>query len=206
MLCALLIAWGFMITVPAQDYMRRTLMAMPDSIMPLINHSMMGELVEFAARGGAAEVKNKLDGMTSLDSLTNNYASFTLTKADKMQLMLLQRSVGDTIICLVRSFYGPEPESQVQFFSLDWKSITDKSLLPNVTVDDLLQKPDTMTEESFQRLKKLIDPCLVFVSVYPQEQRLSFSLSKPLLSEADKKALDAIILQKSVKWDGKTFE
>ncbi|MBR4388738.1 MAG: DUF3256 family protein [Prevotella sp.] len=204
-LCALVMAWGSVAMAPAQDVMRRTLMTIPDSIVPFLNHSMIGELVEFAGRGGTAEVKNKLDGMSSLDTLTQSYAAFTLTKVDKMQLMLLPRTAGDSIICLLHTYYGPEPESTVRFYSMGWQRLSDDEFLTPVTFDELVHRPDTMDADKFMALRKLFDPCLISVVADPRELTLTFSLSKPLLSEADKKALDPIVLQKTVKWSGKTF-
>ena len=206
MLCTMLMAWGVTLMTAAQDQLRRTLMSMPDSIVPFLNHSMMGELLEFAGRGGTAEVKNKLDGMTSLDTLLSDYAAFSLTKVDKMHILLLPRVAEEPIVCMVHSCYGPEPESTVSFFSTDWKRLPNEELLTAVTVDELLQRPDTMTMDRFLELRRLIDPCLVFVDVIPQERALVFSLSKPLLTEEDKKALHAVVVQKTIKWNGNTFK
>ena len=204
-LCALAVAWGCATMSLAQDVMRRTLMTIPDSIVPFVNHSMIGELVEFAGRGGTAEVKNKLDGMTSLDSLTQTYAAFSLTQVDKMQLMFLPRTVGDSIICLIHTCYGPEPESTVQFYTMGWQQLSNDEFVAPMTVDQLVQRPDTMDADEFMTLRRLIDPCLVCVVPDPQEKTLTFSLSKPLLNEKKKKAVKSILLQRTVKWNGKTF-
>ena len=193
-------------TSQAQVSMRRVLMSMPDSMAPYLNHSMMGELVEFAERSGSAEVKNKLEGTTSLDTLTAEYASLSLSQVVRMEVLLLQRALGDTILCVVNTYRGPEPESTVRFFDATWQSLPGDALLSPVGLGALLHRPDTMSVEEYQRLCRMVDPCLIAVSVNPGDKGLTFSLSKPLLSKEDKQALDAIVLQKYVKWDGITFK
>lgn len=199
-------ACGLTGVAQAQVSMRRVLMSIPDTLVPYLNHSMMGELVEFAGRSGKAEVKNKLDGTTSLDTLTEGYAALSLSKVAKMEVLFLPRSVGDTILCVVNTYQGPEPESVVRFYEPSWKALPTNDLLPDIGIESLVYRPDTMAVEDFEALRRFIDPCLISVTLHPQDQSLTFSLSKPLLSETDRKALDAIVLQKYVKWNGEMFK
>ncbi len=201
---ALFCCWGNVAS--AQITMRRVLMAMPDSMAPYLNHSMMGELVEFAERSGRGEVKNKLEGTTSLDVFSPDYASLSMSQVAKMEVLFLPRTLGDTILCVVNTYQGPEPESVVRFYDPSWKPLSDDGLLAPFDKEALVRKPDTMAMEEYERLSRMIDPCLIAASVNPQEKSLTFSLSKPLLSKDDKQALDAILLQKYVKWDGETFK
>ena len=63
-----------------------------------------------------------------------------------------------------------------------------------------------MSETRFAELKAMIEPRMVSALLLQNENSLVVRLSLPLLSAEDKKAVNAIKLQRSFNWNGKTFK
>jgi hypothetical protein len=69
----------------------------------------------------------------------------------------------------------------------------------------LIQRPDTMSQERFEQLQRLIDPLMVSAEMSPADLSLSFSVSTPMLLKEDKERVKAILLQRKFKWDGQRY-
>ena len=63
-----------------------------------------------------------------------------------------------------------------------------------------------MSETRFAELKAMIEPRMVSALLLQNENSLVVRLSLPLLSADDKKAVNAIKLQRSFNWNGKSFK
>lgn len=200
LVCLLLASLG----VSAKS-MKDLLVLMPDSLLPYLDKNLRQEMPELQEMGVKAEVKNLLGESSVMDTLTNNFVQIRMSKVSVLQLKKLSVENGDSILCLVKTFSGPEKESQVMFFNQDWKML-DAGKLFACDAENLISKPDTMTEERFVELKKMIEPRMVSVLLFEHEDAAVVRLSLPLLSADDKKAVNAIKLQRKFKWDGRRFK
>lgn len=191
-------------SVTAQRQMKDLLITMPDSLVGYLNTTKRTEMVDFYHMGVKAETYNLLGGMTVLDSLTANYADLSLNERVRMQLALLGTQHNDTLICMVRTYQGEAPESVIRFYRSDWKTADGQMILsPEPT--SLIQRPDTMSQERFEQLQRLIDPLMVSAEMSPADLSLSFSVSTPMLLKEDKERVKAILLQRKFKWDGQRY-
>ena len=179
--------------------------AMPDTLLPYLNKEKRTELVDFYHIGVKAETKNKLDENTVLDTLTTGMASLRLSESSTLQLLMLPRQGGDTIVCAVKTFFGEAPESTVAFYTRDWQGVTADSVMSEIDARSLVARPDTMTVERYEALLKYIDPWMMEARVSEADLSLTWTLSLPMLSESEKKDLKDIILQRKLKWNGKRF-
>lgn len=200
LVCLLLASLG----VSAKS-MKDLLVLMPDSLLPYLDKNLRQEMPELQEMGVKAEVKNLLGESSVMDTLTNNFIQIRMSKVSVLQLKKLPVENGDSILCLVKTFAGPEKESQVMFFDQDWKMLDAGKLLA-CDAESLISKPDTMTEERFVELKRMIEPRMVSVLLFEHEDAAVVRLSLPLLSADDKKAVNAIKLQRKFKWDGHRFK
>ena len=125
-------------------------------------------------------------------------------------MKLLPVENGDSVLCVVKTFAGPEKESELYFYNQDWKKMDATRLLDGKRMEDLaeslIQKPDTMSETRFAEQQAMIYPIMVSDLRLQNENSLVVGLSLPLLSAEDKKAVNAIKLQRSFKWNGETFK
>ena len=184
----------------AQRTMRDFIITMPDSLVEYLNKTKRTEMVDFYDMGVKAETVNLLQGSTVLDSLTGTFADISVNKSQRMQLALLPLHEADTLICMVNSFLGEAPESEVHFFNTQWMPMPSKDFLDEVTSSQLLQRPDTMAVERYDELVRFFDPVMISAVMTPDND-LIFQLSMPMVTKEEKKQLDAILLQKKLKWN-----
>ena len=72
--------------------------------------------------------------------------------------------------------------------------------------ETLIQKPDTMSESRFADLKAMVEPKMVSALLLQNENALVVRLASPLLSADDKKAVNAIKLQRKFNWSNESFK
>ena len=109
----------------------------------------------------------------------------------------------DSVLCVVRSWDGPKRDSEVQLFDRQWKPLQAPLTF---SADSFVCRPDTMSEERFSRLVALLDPIMFSVSLSPSENVLLVKLSPVVPNPEDEKAIEQILVQRKLKWDGKTFK
>ena len=189
----------------AQKQMKDYWVAMPDSVVPYLNKTKRTEMVDFYQMGVKAETFNLLQGATTLDSLTATFADVTLNPTARIQLSLLPTTGGDTLICMSRTYYGEAPETTVSFYDSQWRPIPSAGLLPTILPESLVQRPDTMTAERYDDLFRLVDPMMTYALMSSGGQELTFFLSTPMVTKKEKMALEAILVQRKLKWDGEKF-
>jgi len=109
----------------------------------------------------------------------------------------------DSVLCVVRSWDAPKRDSEVQLFDRQWKPLQAPLTF---SADSFVCRPDTMSEERFSRLVALLDPIMFSVSLSPAENVLLVKLSPVVPNPEDEKAIEQILVQRKLKWDGKTFK
>lgn len=109
----------------------------------------------------------------------------------------------DSVLCVVRSWDGPKRDSEVQLFDRQWKPLQAPLTF---SADSFVCRPDTMSEERFSRLVALLDPIMFSVSLSPVENVLLVKLSPVVPNPEEEKAIEQILVQRKLKWDGKTFK
>ena len=109
----------------------------------------------------------------------------------------------DSVLCVVRSWDGPKRDSEVQLFDRQWKPLQAPLTF---SADSFVCRPDTMSEERFSRLVALLDPIMFSVSLSPAENVLLVKLFPVVPNPEDEKAIEQILVQRKLKWDGKTFK
>ena len=183
--------------------MRDLWLTMPDSLCTCLDRNLRTELLDFVDMGVKAEVKN-------------DYTRVRLSESSAIQLKLLPAQA-DSVVCMVRTFSAPASESFVSFFGTSWQPIASDFGLSGVGVmqgtdadasallDAFTERPDTMSENRFQELKKLIDPVMVSASLSPVTPEITFSLSIPVATAEEKQQLSAILMQRKYKWEGGKF-
>jgi len=179
-------------------------LSMPDSLSPYLDKNLRQELVELHDLKVKAEVKNLLNGNSVMDSLTTDYLSVQLSPSATLQMQMLPTAGGDSMICLVRSYYGPAAESEVTLYHKDWTLVQTLNLTEG-GVGAYVAKPDTMSSERFQTLTNYLSPLLVEAQLQPADATLLLRPSVPLASKIDRKAVEAIVTARKLKWTGREF-
>ena len=219
------------LTVGAQT-VRDLWLSMPPSLAPYLNTSLRTQCLDFYDMHTDAQTDNALKGKSRIDTLTSTFLAATLSKAHTLQMKLLPASGSglgaasasasgsgssmvsgsvsssslsscDSVLCVVRSWDGPKRDSEVQLFDRQWKPLQAPLTF---SADSFVCRPDTMSEERFSRLVAMLDPIMFSVSLSPVENVLLVKLSPVVPNPEDEKAIEQILVQRKLKWDGKTFK
>ncbi len=213
------------LTVGAQT-VRDLWLSMPPSFVPYLSTSLRTQCLDFYDMHTDAQTDNALKGKSRIDTLTSTFLAATLSKAHTLQMKLLPASGSgsgsasassmvsgsgsssslsscDSVLCVVRSWDGPKRDSEVQLFDRQWKPLQAPLTF---SADSFVCRPDTMSEERFSRLVALLDPIMFSVSLSPAENVLLVKLSPVVPNPEDEKAIEQILVQRKLKWDGKTFK
>lgn len=189
----------------AQRAMKDFWMSMPDSLCEYLNANKRREMVDFYGMGVRAETYNLLEGMSVMDTLTTHHTVVTLSPTSQLTVALLEKADGDSLLCVVSTFLGPQPESVLTFYDKEWHPVQGDDFVPQIQAADLMHRPDTMDVDEYDRLVRLIDPVMTSASFSPSDASLKFRLSTPLLSANDRQRVDAILVDRKYKWDGRAF-
>ena len=188
------------VTMMAQQ-VRNMWVNMPTSIAGSLEKSTRQELLDLKEMKKKAVISGPLGEECSIDTLTADYLSVRLSDVSTLQMKMLPTSSGDSLLCLVQTYAGPLPESSISFYTSDWKALP----MPSMHLDVDLQRPDTMTQDDFSKLQALFDPKLISFTLSPSNKELVVALSPVIISEEEKAPLKALILQRKLNWNGKTF-
>ena len=174
---------------------------MPTSVAGALEKSGRQELLDLKQMKKAATIAGPLGERCSIDTLTADFLSVRMNDVYTLQMKMLPTSSGDSLLCLVQTYAGPQPESRIAFYSPDWKALS----MPQMHLDVDLQRPDTMSEGEFNKLQALFDPKLISFSLSPSTAELVVALSPAVISEEEKANIKLLKLQNKLNWNGKTF-
>ena len=190
--------------------MQELWMNMPQHFTPYLNQDLRSKLLLKPDSVSHNSINNLLGGTTTLDSLTTHYMHIQLSKAATLSLLLLPTANSDSIICMVQTYKGDQPESTVSFFTQEWQEIDNQQLWEGKSLQDmqheLLVKPKEMSEARFKQLVAIFNPMLIEVTLSPNDNTAALSPHPMFVTEEDKKDFHAIFLQRKFKWDGKMFK
>ena len=178
---------------------------MPDEFVPYINTNQKKEMIESYNINVDSGVKNKFEGTTAIDTLTVDYGKFVLSEARDIQILRLP-SKNDSIFCMIDTYKGPEAQSTIRFFDIRWEEISCEGKIQAYTIDDFIQKPDTMSVNTYRELRDMFVPELIEYDYDISTQTLTVSLSFPLLTADERNRLNAVVCKRTLKWIGERFK
>ena len=183
--------------------------AIPDSLMPYVDRKHRTEMVEFIRIGLKGDVDNLLGSKSTMDSLTSNFIQVRASEAMMMQIKRLPRQGSDSILCVVRTWFGPVKSSRIQLYTENWKPI-EQDALGNRSLDSMLpmfiSRPEGMSEEIFNELKISFDFLLPYASLVSYADDLQLSVSNPLPSQERNIDFERVKKLIILKWDGNIFK
>ena len=183
--------------------MRTIFTEMPDSIIPLLTYSNRADCVDFLDAKMKARVTNRLDGQSELLQLTPDYLKMKLTKHTQLQMKLLPRSSGDTIICMVNTVCAEANDSRIRFYTKEWKEITPAT--------KMFKKPLTReffaAGDSLEKILKIADIYLVELTLAPESTTRQANYTMPAyMTRSDSAFVTKSMRPINDRWTGKTFE
>jgi hypothetical protein len=124
---------------------------------------------------------------------------------DTSECQLLK--LDENTYCLLRHIKAPECETVCKIYDSKWK------LIKTISFDDIqfTQRPDTMSQERYDELLRLIEFPLVEAHLDKSSGEnapvtLILSLNPPMLTKEQRKSVSQILNRKKVIWDGENFK
>jgi hypothetical protein len=180
-------------------------MSMPQDKAPYLTAQQKKELIDHYKSGVSYELTNKLQGTTRVDTLVSDYGHFILSNSKELFLVLLPSKENDSIVLCIETYKAPELQSKPEFYDLKWNKLSNQDMLPNIGLDNLIVRPDTMSIADYDNLRSLISPELISYKYNNSSKTLEVNLATPLLSSEEKDRLKAIFSKLTLKWDGVKF-
>ena len=187
--------------------MKDVFKAMPDSLLPYLSQNNRFDFIDFIESNMDAKVTNGLGGLSVMHVLTDNYMRLSLNEASEVQIRLLPVSAPidslQQIVCVVHTYGAIGQESVVSFYSCLWRPL-DMSIQKIISVNDLMTRPDTMTEERYKEVTEMLKPYLVRAELSADEDCITFQLSEINIPSDDLADVDTVKVLRKLKWrDGK---
>lgn len=188
--------------------MKDVFKAMPDSLLPYLSQNNRLDFIDFIESNMEAKVTNGLGGTSVMHVLTDRYMRLSLNDASELQVRLLPVSTPvdnlQQIVCVVRTYGTIGQESVVSFYSCLWRPL-DMSVKELISVDDLMTRPDTMTEERYKEVAEILKPYLVRAELSADEDCITFQLSEINISSDDLADVNAVKVLRKLKWNNNKF-
>ena len=110
--------WG----MKAQE-MDAVFVAMPDQYVPQLENAWRKDLIDLYNSGKEAKLKKHHERLFYLEEADGRLPVVAGDGAQHGRDEALPL-VNDTyVVCMITTVYGPVPDSQVEFFTTDWKSV-----------------------------------------------------------------------------------
>ncbi len=193
-----------------QKTMNDLIRRIPQEILPGLDGEQLVELAMGRTPDDTIRVKNSLNGITTVDSISDDFVKISSSNITQIQVRLLTRNDSSKIICVVKSFLKPIKESQVSFYDNDFDQVQENFNLPDISspttlLETFTFQTDSITKEKYLELLNLIDPVIINAD-YSDATSINYEISFPLTASDKKDELQAILRKKSYRWNGQDFE
>ena len=192
------------LSISAQTTAREMWIEMPDSLCPLLTRNLRSEITEYIDLDAEPVLLNRMKTETRIDTTTADYISVKITKVSRIEIKLLRKSDAETVVCMAYTYNAPEEDTELSFWTTNWEPLDSRRFVDTNGVD-CFQKPDSMTVERFEELKKYMRPRLLAIHLSPYSDELIVNPSIPLVSKEDRLLLESIVVQRKLKWNGVKF-
>ena len=152
---------------------------MPDTLSPLLTKVNREDFCDFLASNMKAEVKNRLGQKSEMLKLTGNYLQVKLSSVSSYEMKLLPLNDSTDVICVVNSYNGPATDSQVHFYSTEWKELPASHFLTLPLQDEFYLKSQSAETEEEKRVREKADLFLMKAALDADSDTLSFTYTTP---------------------------
>lgn len=174
--------------------------AAPDSIFPLLTLNNRLDCIDFIENGMTAKVKNRFEEPTELKQLTDDYLLLEMSESSRVEILQL----GDSLFCLVHTYLGPVPDSDIRFYKTDWTPLDMQA--PSPSVSDFWLPVAEQEErtahfaQSFQEQQTLIE-----IRIDDKKKELVYTLDTSELFKKEKEVAEKYVQPLRYRWDGAAF-
>lgn len=200
---SLLLLFIFTLTVnlvQAQEA-KKLFVNMPDSLLPLLTPVNRADFIDFLESNMKAEVKNKFGNNSEMTDLTRDYIKVGMSSTSQWQMKVLAANDSIHIIGTISTACAPVCDSNIQFFTTEWKELPVSSYIQLPVLEDFFSTPDSAQMQTFNNASLKADMLLMKAEFNKENSQLLFTFNTPeYLDEESQKELEAFT-RKTIAYD-----
>ena len=167
---------------------RTLFVQMPDSILRLLTEVNRADCIDFLDSHMRAQVTNRFGTRSEMTHLSPDYIAIDMTARSTWQMKVLPLETDTArIICTVSTVCGGACDSDVRFYSTEWKVLPTEQYLPAPpqAEDFLMPKPDSVETFHYRDAIQRADMNLVRITLSPDNRTLTFIYDTPAYLEKE---------------------
>lgn len=122
------------------------LLKMPEDFLPYLTETNRADMPDFLKSNMLAQVKNRFSEQTQMLQLSDSYLCLMLDSAAVLQLKLLPLGDGGKIIALAYTLKAPAADSDLRFYTTEWKSLPSDNYFRRPEADDFFLPADSLLQ------------------------------------------------------------
>jgi len=152
---------------------------MPDQYIPQLENAWRKDLLDLYTSGKEAQLKNTMDGVSSIRKLTPDYLLVQLTERSTLEIKMLPLVNNTHIVCMVTTIDGPVSDSRVEFFTTDWQLLNATDLFTPTTSEWFWKEDIDKNNNDYQYAVSRLDMELIKYQLSPDNQTLTATYTTP---------------------------
>lgn len=158
---------------------------MPDSLSPLLTAVNRADCIDFLESNMRAQVENRFGRKSEMTVLGEDYICMQMSPQSTWQMKVLPVNDSTKVICTVSTVCAPVCDSDLKFYTTDWKELPAEDFLSTQPVmDDFFQTADS-TNYDFLNARRQADMLLVKMEWSKETPALTFTLTTPEYMEKE---------------------
>lgn len=183
---------------------------MPDSIIPILNRSIRAEAADAAGKHESRDIKNLLGGQIDVREMSDKFLDAKLTDKSGVQLLVLGKADGSSVICMNRYYGNPVMESDISFYTADWRPASAETGSIEAAVKDFRSlAQDSLPAPDNEGKNAMMYPVMVYALLSANDGgNITLYAHTPIVvaEKKENKENNRAFMQKSLKWNGNTFK
>ena len=167
------------LSVQAQN-IKSLFIASPDSLAPLLTEVNRADFGDFLLNNMKAEVKNRFGKSSEMIKMTEDYLQLKMTSVSSVEMKLLPVNDTTNVICVVHTYNGPVVDSNVKFYSTEWKELPLVNYFQYPDKDEFYIDPvNTEKKDSLNQLKEMLDMYLLKIKLSADNKNMYLTFMTP---------------------------
>lgn len=187
--------------------MRDVFASMPDSVLEVMTKNNRLDCIDFIENNMEARVRNRFDGFSELNILTEDYLNLNLTSSCLVEMKLLPVADSISYICVVKTYSGPVRESEVTVYTDKWKLLPREKWIQWPEYNDFWQANDSITDVDIRSMQREQAMHFVSVCLSADQTRLTLEVQLDKTDEEKDKKMKSVLHPLVYEWkrESKSF-
>lgn len=152
---------------------------MPDSLSPLLTKVNREDCIDFLGSNMKAQVDNRFGKKSEMTELGKDYIRMQMSPQTTWQMKMLALNDSTNIICTVSTACAPACDSNLSFYTADWKPLAASEFITLPVMNDFLNTPDSTAIYEFDEARRSADILLMKADFNKENTELTITLTTP---------------------------